>query len=114
MEVVMSNDDPVRYEVTATVPRSLAAAYEAYLRREHVPDLMRTGCFMEAEFSRDPEHGDAVRFRSSYLAASPAAFDRYLTEHAPRLRVHALERFPDELSFSRETWRVLERWPTAG
>jgi hypothetical protein len=115
----MSKDDPVRYEVIATVPRELAAAYEAYLRREHVPDLMGTGCFVEAEFARDAggagnAGAEAVRFRSAYLASSPAALERYFEEHAPRLRAHALQRFPGGLSFEREKWQVLERWKAEG
>jgi hypothetical protein len=126
------------YEVRADVPADQAGAYEAYLREEHIPDLMETGCFVEAAFCRAdaggaPEaapggapgsaigsKGSApaaegapearVHFRSAYLAPDRAALDRYFTEHAGRLREHALRRFPDGLHFARGEWRVLERW----
>jgi hypothetical protein len=110
----------IAYEVRARVPVEQAEAYERYLREEHIPDLMATGCFEEAHFSRS-EAGDPVSqaaghpptdvlFRSAYLAPDRAALDRYLADHAGRLRTHALARFPRGLAFERETWAVLERW----
>lgn len=103
----------VRYEVRARVAPHRAQAYERYLREEHIPDLLRTGCFLEAEFCRvagdAPDPGESVRFRSSYLAPDQEALDRYLSDHAPRLRAHALERIPDGLELERELWSVVER-----
>lgn len=108
------------YEVRADVPAHLAAAYEAYLREEHIPDLMATGCFVEAAFcgAEDVPVQEAAEaspearrlFRSAYLAPDRAALDRYLAEHAGRLRKHALRRFPEGLRFAREEWEVRERW----
>jgi hypothetical protein len=113
----------LRYEVTAHVPESMAPDYETYLRREHVPDLMATGCFVGAEFSRDseasgadgstdlPGAGPRVRFRSTYVAPGRDALDRYLAQHAPRLRAHALERFSaGAIEFTRAVWEVRETW----
>jgi len=108
----------IAYEVRARVPIDQAKAYEQYLREEHIPDLMATGCFEEATFSRSEGSGAApeaghpadVLFRSAYLAPDRAALDRYLADHAGRLRTHALARFPRGLAFERETWAVLERW----
>jgi hypothetical protein len=108
----------IAYEVRARVPVEQAEAYERYLREEHIPDLMATGCFVEANFSRSEGRGSAseeapaadVLFRSAYLAPDGAALDRYLADHAGRLRTHALARFPRGLAFERETWAVLERW----
>ncbi len=108
----------IAYEVRARVPVEQAEAYERYLREEHIPDLMATGCFVEANFSRSEGRGSAseeapaadVLFRSAYLAPDRAALDRYLADHAGRLRTHALARFPRGPAFERETWAVLERW----
>ncbi len=126
---MMRPSGPLRYEVRARVPAPQAEAYARYLREEHIPDLMDTGCFVEATFARltddarpaeatdaragGSEEGKAaasVLFRSAYLAPDPSALARYLAEHAPRLRAHALDRFPGGLAFEREVWDVLERW----
>jgi hypothetical protein len=96
----------IAYEVTATVRADLASAYERYLRSEHIPDLMATGCFDGARIAQSA----VGRFRITYDAPDAAALDRYLAEHAPRLRAHVRERFPEGLELEREVWTVLETW----
>lgn len=96
----------IRYQVGADVRAEDALKYEAYLRTQHIPDLLRTGCFTEASFeTRGPG-----QFRTVYLAPDEAALQRYLTDFAPSLRAHVLELFPVGLVLSRETWTVLEQW----
>ena len=109
----------ISYEVTARLDKRIAEEYERYLREEHIPDLMATGCFVEAAFSRQEEVKVAnddpwVRFRSSYLAPDRAALERYFREHAEGLRGEALARFPAGLEPSRAEWGVLQRWRAGG
>lgn len=98
------------YEVTATIRAELASAYEAYLREEHIPDLLATGCFVGARIGT----AGAGRFRIWYDAPDLAALDRYFAEHAPRLRAHVKERFPSGLELERESWQLLEQWGDPG
>jgi hypothetical protein len=109
----------ISYEVTARLDAQIAGDYERYLRDVHIPDLMATGCFVEAAFARQ-EAVDSVNdsssptasvcFRSSYVASDEAALQRYFREHADRLRGDALARFPSGLQLTREQWSVMERW----
>lgn len=94
------------YEITAAVRPDLCDAYERYMRERHIPDLMRTGAFAAASFSRSA----AGRYRIRYEARSRQELDSYLTEHAPRLRQHFTDTFPDGIELSREEWSVLETW----
>ncbi len=96
----------VTYEVTATVAPSLAAAYEQYMRAEHIPELLATGHFTGASFAR----GSGGRYRIRYEAPSQEALDAYLRDHAPRLRAGFARRFPD-VQLSREVWQVVQVWP---
>lgn len=95
------------YEITATVRPDLCDAYERYMRERHIPDLMRTGAFVAASFSRSA----AGRYRIRYDAATRQALDVYLSEHAARLRRHFTDTFPEGIELSREEWTVLESWP---
>jgi len=97
------------YEITATVEPALAAEYERYLRAEHVPDLLATGFFRSAVVERAAP--DRVHVR--YDAIDGTALDRYLADHAPRLRAHAAERFPRGVTLTRERWETVERWDEA-
>lgn len=98
----------VTLEVTATVRSDLVPAFERYMREQHVPDLLATGAFAGASFSRS----SPGRYRVRYEAHSRAALDEYLAEHAPRLRAHLKEQFPEGVEIAREEWVVLESWPS--
>lgn len=90
----------VWYEVTAVVRKDLQLRYEAYMREKHIRDVLATGAFARATFDRAAEG----KYRIRYEAHSQAAIDRYITDHAPRLRADALAHFPDGVDLSRDVW----------
>lgn len=90
----------IRYEVTAVVEAALLDEFERYMLDEHVPDLLATGCFIGASVSRAAGN----RLRMSYEAPSESSLRRYLQNHAPALREHAMSRFPAGVELSRDEW----------
>jgi hypothetical protein len=96
----------VTYEITAEVALEITDRYERYMREHHIPDLLRTGCFSGASLSMS----GPGRYRVRYEAASEEALERYLTEHAERLRADFAEHLPSGVRIDREVWNVLERW----
>jgi hypothetical protein len=97
----------VIYEVTAVVEPERAAEYEQYIRR-HIPDLLATGCFTRASF----EKAAPGRYRVRYQADMREDLDRYLRDHASRLRADFSRHFPSGVEISREVWETLQAWPT--
>ena len=97
----------VTYEITASVREDLCEAYERYMSARHIPDLLATGAFTAASFSRS----SAGRYRIRYEASTREALDAYLSDHAPRLRAHFATTFPDGVDVTREEWAVLASWP---
>ena len=97
----------VTYEITAAVRPELAPAYERYMREHHIPDLLATGCFRSASIASSAPG----RYRIRYDAPDRATLDRYLAEHAPRLRADFAAHFPSGVEVSREEWDALQRWP---
>ena len=93
----------IAYEVAADVREDLRDAFERFMTERHIPDLMATGCFGEAHFERSAPGG----YRTRYEAHDRAALDRYMKEHASRLRDHVAETFPDGITFEREEWETL-------
>lgn len=96
----------VSYEVTLLVAPGLAPSVEEFMIRSHIPDIFATGCFRRILFSR----ASPIRFRTAYQADTEAGLDRYLREHAPGFRAEVLERFPEGLTVTRETWTQREVW----
>ena len=52
------------------------------MRRQHIPEMAATGCFLRIRFDRASE----TRFRTCYHAETEAHLNRYLAEHADGLR----------------------------
>jgi hypothetical protein len=96
----------VTYEVTAVVEPGRIADYEEYIRR-HIPDLLVTGCFADASF----DQAGAGQYRVCYRSKTREDLDRYLRDHAPRLRADFSKHFPSGVTVSREVWETLQVWP---
>ena len=96
----------VVYEVGAIVEPELRESYERYMSEEHIPDLMRTGCFVEVSF----ETRGIGEYQVRYTAATPDDLETYLRDHASDMRAHFASRFPDGVTVSRKEWRILKRF----
>lgn len=75
------------------------------MRNTHIPDILATGCFQTIYFDAAED-----RFRTVYQTAAQHQLDRYLTEHAERMREDFRQRFPTGVAVSRETWCQLQSW----
>lgn len=94
---------PVTYEVTATVNLDFTDRYEEYMTRYHIPDLLATGCFEGATFSRS----SPGRYRIRYEAPNQETLDTYLQNHAAGLRAKLDHEFGTAVSVTREVWTIL-------
>lgn len=100
-------EEAVLYEVTARVDDALAYDYERFMIETHIPDVVRTGCFLHGRL----DQGGEGQYRAAYLAATQAEVDRYLADFAPRLREHMTARFPTGVTLSRRVWTLRMQWP---
>lgn len=100
-------EEPVSYEVTARVDDAVAYDYERYMIETHIPEVVRTNCFLHAHF----QQGGEGQYRAAYHAATQAEVDRYLSEFAPALRERMSERFPTGVTLSRRVWSARTLWP---
>jgi hypothetical protein len=94
------------YEVTLQVEPGLAPVVERYMREHHIPRIFETGCFRRIRFAQ----ASPARFRTSYEAEAQADLDRYLGEHAPRLRTEFQADFPSGIILTREVWAERQLW----
>jgi hypothetical protein len=96
----------VIYEITAVVQAEFIEEYEQYMRERHIPDLLATGYFSGAFFTRAVEN----RYRIRYHARNRKSLDEYLNNDAERLRADFLAHFPTGIELSREVWEILQTW----
>ena len=94
------------YEITAIVSAELIEIYEKYMQEAHIPDLLETGYFSDAIFSRST----FGRYRIQYQAHSQESLSEYFKNDAERLRADFYEHFPNGITLTRENWEVLQSW----
>ena len=94
------------YEVTAVVELEIAEGWERYMREQHIPDVLATGCFSRASLAR----ASGGRYLIRYHLASRADLERYLAQVAPALRAEFAARYPGGVALTRETWELLQEW----
>jgi hypothetical protein len=97
----------ISYQVTATVASELRVRYELFMRERHIPDVLATGLFTGARFSRS----DEGRYQATYQLAGRAELEKYVEVHAARLQADFAAHFPEGVELSRASWTTLHRWP---
>lgn len=97
------NSKQILYEVTVSVSDELAEAFRKYMVEKHIQEVVDTGYLLSATFARSLNG----KYRTSYIAADQVALNKYLAEHADRLRADFNEHFPNGVSVCREEWQVL-------
>lgn len=94
------------YEVTVAPESDLRSAFETYMRETHIDEVLATGCFVAAQFVSASSGSYATR----YTASTQEDLDRYLEQHAQRLRADFAAHFPTGVTVTREVWEILEEW----
>ncbi len=98
------------YNVTVKIDASRADEWLAWMRQEHIPEVVATGLFTSYRLCRimvDDEDGGQT-FATQYACASRDLFDRYVSEFAPALRDKQRARFSDSYVAIRTIMQVVE------
>ncbi|MDI9358227.1 MAG: DUF4286 family protein [Phycisphaerales bacterium] len=83
------------YNVTSKVSAPMQHDYIQWLKKEHVPDVLKTGCFDHAKIFRLLEVDDAEgpSFVIQYVTGNKANYDRYIAQFANSLRQDAKDKW---------------------
>jgi len=93
------------YAVHVLVDAARAQDWESWMRQDHIPEVIDTGCFWQAVMVREPEadEPEKVAFCTFYFAHDEQALERYQREFAPALKDDHAKRFGSAAS----AWRLL-------
>ena len=87
----------VAYTVTCRIgDPGKAERWLSWLTGGHIAEVIAGG----AESARVVRLDGACAFEVRYIFPDRAAYDRYIADHAPRLRAEGLKLFPPEEGFS--------------
>ncbi len=97
------------YNVTIKVDHSIAKEWLVWLREEHIPDVLQTGCFTHASIyhlveADDPE---GITYAVQYHASTLAAYERYIAEYANAMRKKGQDKWGNKFIAFRTLMQVV-------
>ncbi|RYY86420.1 MAG: DUF4286 family protein [Chitinophagaceae bacterium] len=97
------------YNVTIKVATDIASEWLEWLRTEHAPAVVATGCFESFRVHRLLEQDDSEgpTYAVQYSAASQEAYARYISNFAPRFRQESFDRWGDRFIAFRSVMEVI-------
>lgn len=90
------------YNITTLVAHSIAVDWLKWMKEKHIPEIMRTGCFLEYRLLqlKDQDETEGLTYSLQLLAGNQEEYERYLKEFAPALREDARQHWGENaLSF---------------
>ncbi len=100
----------VIYNVTTRTERSIAVSWLKWLKEEHIPAVISTGCFTHAVILRllDTDDTEGPTYAVQYHAESKAAYDKYITGFADTMRQQSFDKWGDRFISFRSLLEVVD------
>lgn len=89
----------ILYNVTVTVDPQIEDEWVQWMKEEHIPDVMKTGCFLENKFLRlktERPDVDGITYAIQYFASDEQQIGVYLDSHAPSLQKAHAEKYGNQ------------------
>lgn len=106
MEYKMSK---IVYNVTVKVDLAVHQDWLVWMKRIHVPDMMRTGLFLENKICRllGVDEQDGITYAVQYICPNMESFQTYQTEHALRMQKDHQQRYEGKYVAFRTLMKVV-------
>ena len=84
------------YNVTVKIDLSVHDLWLKWMKEEHIPRVMETGCFTDCQMYRVLEENttDGITYAFQYFAENISKYFDYKEHHAARLQQESLDMFP--------------------
>jgi len=90
----------VYYNVTCNVGASIADEWIAWMKEEHLPEVMATGMFVSHTFCRlltEAPDNEGLNFTIQYKMETMGHFDQYNLEFGPALKQKTMDRWGEQV-----------------
>lgn len=96
------------YNVTVKVDNDVAADWVRWMKQEHMPDLMKTGLFVDYRlcYLLEQDEADGKTYTAQYHCDSMEHYNTYIAEYAQQMREKAFARFGNKFAAFRTVMRV--------
>ncbi len=97
------------YNVTIKVELSIATHWVKWIKEEHIPEVIATGCFTKANILKllDMDEADGATYAVQYFAESKALYNLYIEKHAGLMRQKSFDKWGDKFIAFRSVMEVI-------
>jgi Domain of unknown function (DUF4286) len=97
------------YNVTIKVAAGIQHDWLQWLKEEHVPEVIATGCFTHAVIVRllEVDDREGPTYAVQYHAPSKGLYNNYIENHAPAMRQKSFDKWGDQFIAFRSVMQVV-------
>jgi hypothetical protein len=96
------------YNVTINVDDQIHNEWLTWMKEVHIPDVMRTGCFVEQRMLKVLHVEDeGTTYSIQYTFLDMRDMDEYRANHAPRLQKEVHDKFKDHFAAFRTILEIV-------
>lgn len=97
------------YNVTIKISADIETEWLEWMKHEHLPEMMSTGCFLRHQLVKllDMDDTEGPTYAAQYYAESREQYDLYIQAHSARLRQQGLARWGDRFIAFRSLMAVV-------
>src|SRR5882672_4642066 len=90
-----SSSGAIIYNVTIKVDHSISTPWLKWLKEEHIPEVIATGCFTHATILQliEVDDSEGPTYAIQYNAASKSHYNRYIEKFAPEMRQKSFDKW---------------------
>lgn len=97
------------YNVTTKVTTAIQQQWLQWIKEEHIPDIISTGCFTHATVLQlmEVDDSEGPTFAIQYFAESKALYNNYIEKHAAAMRQKAFDKWGNQFIAFRSLMQVI-------
>ncbi len=97
------------YNVTIKVHETIKEDWLVWLKEEHIPDVINTGCFTHAVILQLMEVDDTEgpTYAVQYYAESKSLYNNYISTHSAQMRQKGFDKWGDQFIAFRSIMQVV-------
>ena len=97
------------YNVTIKVLHEISSDWLEWLKEEHIPEVLSTGCFTDASILQllEVDDSEGPTYAVQYKAESKSAYNLYIDKYAGNLREKSYEKWGDKFIAFRSVMQVV-------
>ncbi len=98
------------YNVTIKTDHSISTAWLQWMKEEHIPEILATGCFTRATILRllEIDDSEGPTHAVQYFAESKADYNRYIEKFSSELRKKAMDKWGEKFIAFRSIMQVVD------